>query len=80
MAGGDFHRGLVDDASTGLTVPYPVALAVFGGDQQAGMQAFLSGQVVVEGDMSVLMQMQSAGPPSPQAQAVQKRIREITEA
>jgi hypothetical protein len=80
MAGGDFQQGLLDDAPTKLTVPFPIAVAMFGGDQQAVMQAFMSGQIKVEGDMSVLMQMQSAGPPSQQAEALQKRIKEITEA
>jgi putative sterol carrier protein len=50
------------------------------GDQQAGMQAFMSGQVKVEGDMSVLMQIQSAGPPSQEGEVLRKRIREMTEA
>jgi len=80
MAAGDFQQGLLDDAPTKLTVPFPVAKAIFGGDQQAGMQAFMSGQIKVEGDMAVMMQMQGAGPQSPQAQALQDRIKEITEA
>ena len=80
MAAGDFQQGLIEDAPTKLTVPFPVAKAIFDGDQQAGMQAFMSGQIKVEGDMAVMMQMQGAGPPSPQAQALQDRIKEITEA
>jgi len=80
MAAGDFQQGLLDDASTKLTVPFPVAVAVFNGDQQAAVQAFMSGEIKVEGDMGVMMQMQSAGPPSQQAQVLQKRIKEITEA
>ena len=80
MAAGDFQQGLLDDASTKLTVPFPVAVAVFNGDQQAGIQAFMSGEVKVEGDMGVMMQMQSAGSPSQQAQVFRKRVREITEA
>ena len=73
--------GEVDDAAAKLTIPFPVAVkTVVEGDQQAGMQAFMSGQVKVEGDMSVMMRMQGAGPPSPQAQALQNRIKEITEA
>ena len=79
MAAGDFQKGLLDDASTKLTVPFPVAVAVFNGDQQAAIQAFMSGEIKVEGDMGVMMQMQSAGPPSQQAQVLQKRIKEITE-
>jgi hypothetical protein len=80
MASGDFHQGLIEDAPTKLTVPFPVAKAIFDGDQQAGMQAFMSGEIKVEGDMSVLMQMQGAPPPGEQARAFQKRIKEITEA
>ena len=80
MAAGDFQQGLLGDAPTKLTVPFPVAKAIFvDGDQQAGMQAFMSGQIKIEGDMSVMMQMQAAGPPSPQAQTLQQRIKEITE-
>jgi len=80
MAAGDFKRGLLDDAPTKITVPFPVAVAVFNGDQQAAIQAFMSGEIKVEGDIGVMMQMQSAGPPSQQAQVFQKRIKEITEA
>jgi hypothetical protein len=80
LSGGDFQQGLLDDASTKLTMPFPVALAVFKGDQAAGIQAFMSGEVKVEGDMSVLMQIQSAGPPSQEGEVLRKRIREMTEA
>lgn len=80
LAAGDFKQGLLDEAPTKLTVPFPVAKAIFvNGDQQAGMQAFMSGQIRIEGDMSVMMQMQAAGPPSPQAQTLQQRIKAITE-
>lgn len=78
MAGGDFGEGLVDDAPTKLTVPYEVAKKTFiEGDQQAGMQAFMQGQIKVEGDMSKLMAMQSQQPSAEQA-ALQKKIAEIT--
>lgn len=74
MAGGDFGEGLVDDAPTKLTVPYEVAKKTFiEGDQQAGMQAFMQGQIKVEGDMSKLMAMQSQQPSAEQA-ALQKKI------
>ena len=43
------------------------------------MQFFMQGKIKVEGDMSVMMRMQAGGPPSQQAQALQKRIKEITE-
>jgi putative sterol carrier protein len=44
------------------------------------MQAFMSGQIRVEGDMAKLMQMQMAGAPSPEAQKVSQLIKEMTQA
>ncbi|HEY8547564.1 MAG TPA: SCP2 sterol-binding domain-containing protein [Acidimicrobiales bacterium] len=79
MAGGQFERGLVDDAPTKLTVPYDVAKAMFiDGNQQAGMQAFMSGQIKVEGDMTKLMAMQAGGGPTAEQEAFQAKIRELT--
>ena len=78
---GQFERGLVDGAPTKLTVPFEVAKSMFiDGNQQAAMQAFMSGQIKVEGDMSKLMAMQgSAGAAaSPDAQAFQERIKAVT--
>ena len=78
---GQFERGLVDGAPTKLTVPFDVAKSMFiDGNQQAPMQAFMSGQIKVEGDMSKLMAMQgSAGAAaSPDAQAFQERIKAVT--
>jgi hypothetical protein len=80
LAGGDFQQGLLEDAPTKLTLPFPVAVAVFQGDQQTGVQAFMSGEVKVEGDMSVMMRLQSAGSPSQQAEVFRKKVREMTEA
>ncbi|MGH9003622.1 MAG: SCP2 sterol-binding domain-containing protein [Acidimicrobiia bacterium] len=79
MAGGQFERGLVDDAPTKLTVPYDVAKAMFiDGNQQAAMQAFMSGQIKVEGDMAKLMAMQAGGPPTADQTAFQEKIKELT--
>lgn len=76
---GNFEKGLVDGASTKLTVPYDTAKGMFvEGNQQAAMQAFMSGQIKVEGDMSKLMAMQSGGQPSAQQAELQGKIREIT--
>ena len=80
MAAGQFERGLVDDAPTKLTVPYDVAKAMFiEGNQQAAMQAFMSGQIKVEGDMTKLMAMQAGGPPTAEQTAFQEKIRGLTE-
>lgn len=79
MAGGNFERGLTDDAPTKLTVPYDVAKSMFiDGNQQAGMQAFMSGQIKVEGDMTKLMAMQAGGPPTAEQQAFQEKIKDLT--
>jgi hypothetical protein len=79
MAAGQFERGLVEDAPTKLTVPYEVAKSMFiDGNQQAGMQAFMSGQIKVEGDMTKLMAMQSGGGPTAEQQAFQTKIKDLT--
>jgi hypothetical protein len=76
---GKFEKGLAANAPTKLTVPYDIAKAMFiSGDQQASMQAFMTGQIQVEGDMGVLMQMQMAGPPSAEAVQLQERVKKIT--
>jgi putative sterol carrier protein len=74
MDGGRFERGLADAATVKLTVPYDIARNMFiEGDQSAGMQAFMSGQIKVEGDMTKLMALQGAGGG---ASAEQKALRE----
>ena len=80
MDGGRFERGLAEGAPTKLTVPFDVARAMFiDGNQQAGMQAFMSGQIKVEGDMTKLMAMQAGGPPTAEQEAFQAKIRDLTE-
>jgi putative sterol carrier protein len=79
IEGGKFEKGLAPGAPTKLTVAYDVAKAMFiSGDQQASMQAFMSGQIQIEGDMGALMQMQMAGPPSAEALQLQERVKSIT--
>jgi hypothetical protein len=76
---GQFNRGLVPDAPTKVTVPYEVAKAVFIDSNQAvAMQAFMSGQIKVEGDLGKLIAMQSSGPLTPEQLALQQRVRDIT--
>ena len=77
VAGGKFQSGLTE-APTKLTVPFDVAKKMFvDGDQSAAMQAFMSGQIKVEGDMSKLMAMQGQGGGDP---ALQQKLQEITAA
>lgn len=79
LNGGQFERGHADGAPTKLTVPYDVAKSMFiDGNPQAAMQAFMSGQIKVEGDMSKLMAMQAAGAPSPEQEAFQEKLKALT--
>jgi hypothetical protein len=75
---GQFERGLFDGAPTTVSVPFDVAKAIFvNGDAQAGMQAFMAGQIKVQGDMSKIMALQSAGS-SPDQQVFQKKLQDLT--
>jgi hypothetical protein len=62
-----------------VTTDYATARAIFlEQDPQAGMQAFLSGKVKVEGDMTKMMQMQIAMPKDDLAEKVAAEIMAIT--
>lgn len=79
LSSGQFERGHADVAPTKLTVPFDVAKALFiEGNPQAAMQAFMSGQIKVEGDMSKVMAMQAAGAPSPEQATFQEKIKALT--
>lgn len=81
MDNGRMCKGFAADAPTKLVIPFAVAKAMLiDQNQQAAMQAFMSGQIRVEGDMAKLMQMQMAGAPSPEAQKVSQMIKEMTQA
>ena len=78
MGGGKINKGLADGAQTTITVPYDTAKALFvKRDQQAAMQAFMSGQIKVTGDMTKLMAMGSQ-PPSPEAETFGLQVLELT--
>ncbi len=80
MDSGKFVKGLAADAPTKLTVPYDVAKKMFiDQDQNASMQAFMSGQIQVEGDMAKLMAMQAGGPPSDDAKKVADAVAAMTD-
>ncbi|HEX2483788.1 MAG TPA: SCP2 sterol-binding domain-containing protein [Myxococcota bacterium] len=80
MAGGRFQQGFGAGAPTTVNVPFEVARKmIVDNDQNAAMQAFMSGQIQVEGDMGKIMMMQAAGPPSPENVKVGELIRGMTE-
>jgi hypothetical protein len=80
MKAGRFEKGLEEGAPTKLKIPFDIARKmVVEGDQNAATQAFMSGQIQVEGDMMALMAMQAAGPPSDAQKALEEQIRAMTE-
>lgn len=55
------ERGHLDEADLTLTIGYEVAKAAFvTRDQQAVMQAFFQGQILLDGDASKLMALQAS--------------------
>ncbi len=57
-----FGKGHADGADLTLATDMDTAREVFvSGNQQAGMQAFMSGKVRVQGDMTKLMMAQAGG-------------------
>lgn len=73
-----FGKGHLDGADLTLATDMATAKAVFvSGDQQAGMQAFMSGKVRVQGDMTKLMMAQAGGGGS--APGLSEALQEITE-
>jgi SCP-2 sterol transfer family len=82
VRGGQAHWGIghVDDADLHVTTDYATAKEVFvSGDPAAGMQAFMSGRVKVQGDMAKLLASQAGGGPTGSASALQAAIQDITE-
>ena len=63
LTGGQFAQGTASDAPVSVTLPADVAKKIFVDlDPQAGMQAFMSGQMRVDGDVTKLMVLQSVQP------------------
>ena len=79
LAGGQFAPGTKAGAPVTVSVPADVAKKIFiDMDQQAGMQAFMSGQMRVEGDVTKLMVLQSVQP-SPELKDLLEDVKDVTE-
>lgn len=79
--GGRAHWGVGhhDPADLQVTTDYDTAKEVFvSGDPAAGMQAFMSGKVKVQGDMAKLLAAQASGGPGG-ASTLQAAIQGVTE-
>jgi hypothetical protein len=75
----DWGKGHLDDADVTLTLGYDTARALFvDGNPQAAIEAFMAGKIVVQGDITKLMAMQSAGPGAA-ASELTRALQEITE-
>jgi hypothetical protein len=75
----DWGKGHLDDADVTLTLAYDTAKAIFvDGNPQAAIEAFMAGKIVVQGDITKLMVMQSTGPGA-SASELTRALQEITE-
>ena len=72
------EKGELDTPELTLTTDWETARKIFvEQDQAAGMQAFMSGKIKVQGDMMKMMQM-NAVPPDDFAKKVAAEIKDIT--
>lgn len=77
--GGIIRKGLNPASPITITVPYDIARKMFvDQDQSAGTQAYMSGKLKIEGDMTQLMASISIQP-TPEQQKLNQQIQEITE-
>lgn len=73
LVAGMLEEGHNADAPTTMILPADLAKSIFiEGDQSAGMQGFMTGQIRIEGDMSKLMALQTAQPSAAQAELLKK--------
>jgi hypothetical protein len=78
MKDGLFKRGHEPSFTTTLKLSEEIARKIFvDGDAAAGVQAFLEGNITVEGDLATVVAMQTVEPSKPQMQLTRK-IAEIT--
>jgi hypothetical protein len=72
--------GQLDDADVTVTTDYETARTLFlATDPSAGMQAFMAGKLVVQGDMMKLVALPMMAATDPAAQAASEEIRAITQ-
>lgn len=70
---GVFHRGHLPGVTTSITLSDAVARKIIvEGDAAAGVQAFLAGEIQVEGDLAKVVAMQTVEPSKPQQELTRK--------
>jgi hypothetical protein len=78
MKDGLFHRGHLASPHATLTLDAGLARRIFvEADAAAGVQAFLEGKIMVDGDLAKVVAMQTVEPSEPQKQLA-KKIAAIT--
>ena len=78
LVDGLFKRGHNAAFTTKLTVGEPIARKIFvEGDAAVGVQAFLEGKIVVDGDLAMVVGMQTVEPSEPQ-QRLTRQIAAVT--
>jgi hypothetical protein len=71
--------GQLEDADVTVTTDYDTAKAIFvEQDAAAGMQAFMSGKITVQGDMMKLMAMQTSMPTDDASRQLVAEIKAVT--
>ncbi len=79
----ELETGHLDSPDLTITVEYQTAKALLvDGDPQAAMQAFLSGRIKVDGDITKLIALQAAGMSggaNPAALDLARRLQAITD-
>lgn len=79
IQGGKFSKGNADGATTTVNTDAETLRKVFlEFDMAAAMQAFMSGKIKVDGDMSQLMALQSAQPSAAQKELVKNILAQTT--
>ena len=77
----EIETGHLEAPDVTVTLDYETARSIFiEGNRDAGMQAFMAGKVVVQGDMTKLLlaMQQEQITPDPRAVELHKRIQDIT--
>lgn len=79
LQGGRLQKGLIENAKTTLTLDADTLKAVFlEHNVTAAIQAFMTGKIKVQGDMSQLMSLQMASPTDAQKQLFKAILAETT--
>lgn len=77
----EMETGHLEDPDVTVTLDYDTARSIFiEGNKDAGMQAFMAGKIVVQGDMTKLLlaMQQQQVTPDPRAAEIHQKIQAIT--